>query len=396
MPTDGKCPLEIGWESRPRSLQPRLIQSYSIDTGYLTSTDEWSVVLYDTDKARLRNMQLEPITLSVFGVPQLIGWVEKISRGADGSVRISGRDYMSQLVECNVDPTVAIKESDTLEQAIKAVAGPCGITKVTGDGSALRNTRTGVSTGGGAPPDFLSLKPGELKPTPGQGVYEFLNRIAARHGATLQPGLSRSEIVVTAPNYSSKPVYTLRRTDDPNRQRSNNVIAASSDEDWSRAPTVGLVSGQITKPGEAAQPKSFDWDMIAELQVNGGDALAATVSSKVVHTRIKPGGAGPGNKVYRLIYFKDTESRNVSQLHKAIQRAICERLKDSLSYQATVIGHQDPKTGAVYSVDTIASVSDDVCDIHENLWIASRRLTYEQDAGPQTQLELIRPGSFVL
>jgi prophage tail gpP-like protein len=75
---------------------------------------------------------------------------------------------------------------------------------------------------------------------------------------------------------------------------------------------------------------------------------------------------------------------------------VCERLKDSLVYRATVKGFSDYHTGAVYAVDALARVEDDVCDVHETLWVASRRFSYQEGAGTTTELECWRPGSFTI
>jgi prophage tail gpP-like protein len=390
-------PLTVVWEARPANLVPRVIRSWSIDTSYLTSTDEWSMVVFDTDKARLRNLHLEPISLLVDGNPQLIGHVERISRGQDGSVTISGRDYLAQLVECNVDPTVAVKADMDLGSALSEILAPCGITAIGSDGDLnMRSLRTGKDPGGNGP-DFKSFKPGELKPESGMGCYDFANRIVARLGATIQPANARDTIWVTTPSYTQSAQATLVRTDDPAGAALNNVIAATSEEDLSRFPTAALSSGKITKSGEAAQAKSYEYSLIDSIEAGGAASLAAAIKDKIITTRLTPKsntGKSNGTKVYRFLYLKDDEARSLEQITKGLSRAVCERLKDSLVYSATMKGFSDWHTGAVYSVDSRVRVEDDICDIHETLWVASRKFSYAEGRGTTTMLECWRPGAF--
>jgi prophage tail gpP-like protein len=74
---------------------------------------------------------------------------------------------------------------------------------------------------------------------------------------------------------------------------------------------------------------------------------------------------------------------------------MAERTKDILQYQATMKGHRDPESGRTYAIDTIAKVTDELCDIDEMLWVESVTMTYDESQGPTTQLTCWLPGSFV-
>ncbi len=54
-------------------------------------------------------------------------------------------------------------------------------------------------------------------------------------------------------------------------------------------------------------------------------------------------------------------------------------------------GHTDPESGAIWSVNTMVEVQDDICGLNENLWIASRTFSNSGGQGAVTDLELWRP-----
>jgi len=398
MQTPTSSPLTIVWEDLPTELWPRVVVDYSLDSDYLTSTDGWSVTIYDTDPERLRYLALAPVTLSIHGRPQLFGRVEHINRGGNGGeVRIAGRDHMAELVENNIDPGVRITEDMTLAQAVKAAAGPCGISDVFDESDAqTRSLKSGAPLKAGKDQGFGKLEPGNLKPEAGVGVFEWLNRIAARMGCTIQPGPTRSSVILTAPNYESDPIATFVRSRDPTPSMRNNIARATADENYGNFPTVGLATGKVVTSGESAKSAGADVS-IADFIRQNAPKVADKVAARLLSKRVKPTDP-PADPLllYRLLYVKDDQARKPEQVERSLSRALAERLRSSLSYEATVRGHIDPDSGYVFAVDTMATVRDEVADVDERLWIASRTFTYSRGAGAQTRLRMWRPGSFVL
>ncbi len=396
MTTQTECPLTIEWEDLPASQRPRVIVEYSLESAFLTSTDAWSVTLYDDDPARLANLALAPVSLLIHGNRQLYGRVERVSRGGNGrEVKIAGRDHLADIVECNVDPSVRVTEDMTLAQVVNFVASPCGISTVFGEADAqTRSIKSGAPLKAGKDQGFPSLVPGNLKPEPGMGIFDWLNRLAARQGCTIQPGPDRSSVILAAPNYDSKPIATFSRASDPRPARRNNIKSASADEDYSSFPTVGLVSGKVTTAGDAAKAAGSVRDITQGMP----PALLRLIGSRILTKRIKPEapGSADAKKLYRLLYVKDDEARKPEQVERSIARAVSERLRATLSYEVTVRGHRDPDSGYVFATDTMAQVKDDVCGIDEALWVASRTFTYSRGAGAESKLTLWRPGSFIL
>src|SRR5690606_29060129 len=136
-------------------------------------------------------------------------------------------------------------------------------------------------------------------------------------------------------DYSSFPTYVLAT----GRQQS------ADDESVTETVASELIAGTVS-PEDLAQfsarfPPGFD-----------GAAL-------IYSGRIKPTeGPKQGPSLYRLHYLRDEESRTATELARARLRHAAERLKDTLSYEVELRGHADPKTGAVYAVDTVVDVDD--------------------------------------
>jgi hypothetical protein len=376
------------------------ILEWSINSAYLTSTDGWSATLLDPNLESLDGFELEPVVLLVDDASQVVGRVDITTIGDKGSAEtIEGRDYIADMVECNVDPTLKITQGMSLFDAITLAASPVGIdTVVSVDDIALRNIRTGIGVKAKKPPkSFQALKAEDLKPEVGQGIYEFLNKFVARHGATLQPTDSRTTVGISAPNYNQEPIGEIVRTDDTVASGRNNVISGVARRDFSRFPTFAIFNGRHAKSGASSKGASQQID-VSEAAFGFNPDIARAVTNAIIPGRRKPGNsASLGNgELYRLLSFKDDDARNAAQLEKAALRAVSERIKDLLTYNCTLRGHRDPKSGALWTVDTMVQCEDRIARVSEPMWIAERTLRFSPQEGALTDLVLWRKGAFVI
>jgi prophage tail gpP-like protein len=377
----------------------RAIKSYEIDSAYMTPTDGWEVVLYDTDRTKLRGLELQPVELLLDGAQQVLGRVDVTEVGGDGSaVTLRGRDYLADATECNIDPALTIKSKMSIFDALAMALSPVGIDTVYDEADVLtRNIRTGKATGKGVPKSFKALTLEDIKPNPGEGIFEFCNKIAARHGATIQPSISRNAVTLSAPNYTQAPLYRLVRTADPISSANNNILTATARRDFSSFPTVALFTGKHGKSGEAAGGMSQQFDFATLSDAFNAELSRVTelvYSLRGKDARRKPGAPPiPDGSLYRLLYHRDEDSRNPDQLERAARRAIAERLKETLAYSVTVRGHSDPVGGAIWAVDTMVHVTDEICGVDEPLWIEKRTFR-NSGQGATTELECWRPASF--
>jgi prophage tail gpP-like protein len=370
--------------------------SWSIDSAYLTSTDGFSFDLVSGNPQRdCVELLLQPVELIVGGASQLLGRVDSTKIGHNGKViTCQGRDYISDLVECNVDPTVKIGPNTSLDDALLQAMAACGIFEITDFENILfSEVRTGKKIK--RTKRRRRKRPlEEYKPKPGEGIFEYCNRLVARQGATIQPSSNRNEVVIDAPDYTQEPLFTFRRTDDPVASGANNIVTAEAERDYSKFPTYTLFTGTGGQAGTQStglKPALFKMLELAEAfnSEMGQVIRQATNPDRVTH--VLPGFPA---LLYRLLYHRDKDARTQEELETGARRAIAERLKDTLAYTCTVKGHADPVTGAIISVNTMATVDDAITAVHEPLWIARRTLSYTENEGAMAGCELWRPESF--
>ena len=375
------------------------VSSYSIKSAYTTSTDSFEFSLYDEDRTKLQRLEMQPVELLINGASQLIGRIDATVIGNDGSaVTCRGRDYMADLVECNVDPSAVIKKGMTLADALQLVFAPVGIKRIVGDDDVqLRQIRAShpvrkSGKGGG----HHKKKIDDFAIQPGEGMYELGSRLAARLGGMLQPSSDRTELVVDAPSYEQETTYSLICADDSTNSAANNVIEAEASRDWSSFPTFALFTNKQGSAGSALGGLSATkdiWEVAAQ-----SEELIEIIQRSTFSGRIKPTDSQNISKgeLYRLLYHRDNDSKTKEQIENAIARAVAERLRETLRYTVEVRGHQDPKSGALWAIDTLAQVTDSIRGVNEVLWIHSREFSYTKQAGATTRLELWRPNSFVI
>jgi prophage tail gpP-like protein len=364
------------------------ITAWRLDSGYMTATDAFEVTLVEPDFELSRGLELQPVSIYLGSALQMVGRIDKSRRGRNGlEVTLQGRDYISEMVECHVDPSLKIKSNTTLEQAILDAAGTVGISEVVGDaGVTMRNLRTGASIKGGtAPLDFASLKQDEYKLKPGEGIYELLNRLVARHGATIQPTDKRSKVALTAPDYGQDVTFQLLRYRvDPTSV--GTVLEGEASRDYSQFPTHVLATGKRGAKGAAKQ------SLFAQIQAELEDLPAGLIETE---RQLPTNNPSSIETLYRLWYLRDEQARNAAQIEKAAQRAYAERFKQTLQYTATVQGFTDVD-GRTYAIDTIARVIDEVADVDEDLWVETCAISYSKGAGPRTELTMWRKSAFVI
>lgn len=382
------------------------VKSWSIDSDYLKSTDGFEFVLwpFDTDGVRLgvgdRRLELQPVELFVNGAKQLVGRIDVTDVGDNGlAIRCQGRDFMADLVECNVDPTFKAKAGMTLQDVIFTVGAPVGVDAIVDDDEiSMEDIRSGVKVGKrGSGKRKKKEKIQDFNPKPGEGVYEYLNRLVARHSSTMQPGNDRGTIVLSSPRYDQDSRYTLRRSAEQTQGARNNVKSSTARRDYSRLPTFALFNGFQAKGGKSGSGVSNTLD-ITELASRSPE-LAAVIGNGTAAGRIKPEdgndnlGAG---RLYRLLHFRDDDARTTEELESAARRAVAERFKDTLEYTAVVRGHTDERTGAIYTINTMIDVQDEIAGVFEQLWIYQRTLQFSDTDGATTTIKALRPHSFEL
>lgn len=375
-------------------IETDLVSDWQIDSDYLVSTDGFSFTVNDS-RLRGKRLECQPVELLLDGHQQLLGRIDVTKIGDRGpAITCEGRDYIADLVESHIDPLVVVGGETLLADALLIGLGPCGITAIFSDSDVtMRKVRTGNTRGQPASKDFRKLKLEELKPEPEMGCYEWANRIAARHGCTLQPSTKRNELILTAPNYDQEPLFTLYRSTDPRNEKANNIVRGVARRDYSKVPTNVLFTSKVgaKQAGKGTEKLEYGIDQLAYIFPE----LAAVLKDTAVPQRRKPSDTSRlDGKLYRFLYQKDEDSKNKEQLQSVARRAIADRLKDTLVYDAEIGWLKDPRTGAIWSIDTIANVQDEVTEVSEAVWVVSRSLSWSRNGGGKVSAKLLRKNVF--
>lgn len=409
------------------------IKSYRISSDYLVPSDEFEFVVFDEEDPvglRRKFQPLQRVKLYINGQVQLIGRIDGTEGVGDSgaSLRVHGRDFIGEIVDGDADPSVRFAEGTDLGSAILDIVRPFGIDTLVGSYNLTRNILTGKNVHTGQPArEFTAAKLSDYKIEADNGAFDAANKIVARHGFTIQSGGARNILAIVEPLFGLSPLYKLNKP--------GNVLRGTAKRDYADVPTVTIVTGR-TKKQKLTGGEKLDAHLEAEaIAIATGSVEAEVPQHKLVPILLDVPSFGerapneigrfpevkritgidenvpeifdarvdwktgappsPHGILYKPHYYEDKESKTPEQLARALRRQLAERLKDTLVYSCTVRGHKDPVSGAMWSVDTVVEVFDEVEDVVENLWILSR--TFSNDgSGPKTELKLIRGGSIAL
>lgn len=401
------------------------IISYRLTSNYLTPADEWEFVAYqDENPAELRRKfrPLMRVKLYIDGELQVIGRIDKTegTGGSGSALMVRGRDYMAELVDGHADPSVRFTEKQDLGDALLLLFRPYGIRTLVGNWNLTRNLLTGRQPYIGEPKhDFKAAKLEDFKVGDNEGAFEAGDKIVARHGFTIQMGGSRDILAIVEPQFGQDPLYKFNRP--------GNVLDGRASRDYGDVPTVTIATGRVKKKRKQARVDLFDRtaDVGTDGVVSDEQLLPALVSfpsfgdlapnelgtfdevkrialeplTLLRQARVNWKGTPPfeaeDDVLYRPMYYTDKGSRTDEQLDRAVRRELSRRMKDILTYKATMRGHRDLESGAIYTIDTMGTVHDEIDDVDERMWVLERTL-YNDGSGPKTDVLLILPGAIAL
>lgn len=391
MNQDTKFEVILGDGRRYHTGEGGSVTDWWVDSDYLTSTDGWRCSFQSKDKKDRERLEWAPVEIRVDGRPQLLGRIDATIKGGKGNlVEIHGRDYLSDMVECGIDPLVTIKAGDKLDQALLQAMGPVGIVGFE-DPEVKMESRTGA-----APKKVGALVAADMqqgKPEPGMGIFQWGNQIAVRHGYTIQCASRRDKVCLEAPNYIQDINYHIARRDSGVAE--SNVISGTARRDYSSLPTYVAMTGSSGKPTEKLARAMAGIDVAAIAVGLGGPILDAFVYGSA-YGRQRPSKQYDASKLYRLMYFRDKKCKSLAQLTEATLRALSEHMRKTLDYEVTLKGTRDPKTGLTYAVNTLARVDDELADVSDILWVARRGMGTSEGQGVITRMNMWLPGAFVL
>jgi prophage tail gpP-like protein len=402
------------------------IQSYRLESDYLTPADAFQFTVYnDADPASLRRKfrPLMRVKLYIDGELQLLGRIDSIEgTGNSGSaLLVKGRDYVAELVDGGADPAVKFTDKMDLGAALLLLWRPFGIRTLVGNFNLTRNLLTGrIPVVNFTPRDFHEAKLTDFTVRAGDGAFQAGDRLVSRHGFTIQQGGERGTLCIVEPMYGQEPLEEL--------VRGENMMTGRAIRDYGDAPTVTITTGRVKASektrdatlfgrtagvGQSAKPTAnqvlpalVQFPTFGELSPNElgkFDEVKQTAlepTSLLRQARVDPYASTmpfePQDDVlYRPLFVEDKDSRTDEQMERVARRELSRRVASCLSYRATMRGHRELKSRAVFTVDTMWTVKDAIEDVNQRMWVKSRSL-YNDGSGPRSDIELILPGAIAL
>lgn len=336
-------------------------QSVSLEIG----TDETRFALTSGIRAG------DAFQLQVNGHPQCSGFIDSVAVSYDGhsgtKVSIAGRDALSRVVDSHVDPRMHIAEDSTLiDVATELITKQFKLEyKIVETNDAARNTALGKPVT--ARPKAKRNKPKDklkdVRPHDNEGGFQYFTRLAHRKGLHMWMTPDGQSVVISAPEYNQDPAYELNNYLDG--KAGNNIKSAQGKMDVTHIPSHVWVRGKDSKPGEKTKLLGYY------------DNSANTA-------------------IFKPFYFKDAESSTKEHCDTVAAYMVGKAMRDFLTYECTVRGFTDPKTGRVWNVDTVVNVHDEAAGVEGLMWVMSRTFNKSRTGGTTTTLKLLPAQALIM
>lgn len=371
-------------------------KSYRFASDFLTPTDAFSFDLGDDQTGDALLAQLVPglrVVLRINDHVQATGYIDTVtintSRSGGTCVSIEGRDSMGPVVDGNADPQTRYNERQTLNDVLRSVFGQFGFTKFLESNNVNRNVITGRTRGAPTTPKKGNIKASYLKhmlkPYPGEGAFAFASRLSQRSGFWIWPSSDGETIIVGVPNFDQSPIAKIARYRDA-LGIENTVLDGTVIRSTSEQPSIIVATG--TGGGDANYHGALKI-VAANNAITGAptaDIFARHKEAKILdmpypHTPFRVPLARP-------MFLHDEESHTLVELENYVRREMTLRHRKMLTARYTVEGHS--QNGAIWAVDTVVDVHDDVSGLRENMYVLGRTFSKDRSGGTKTTLDLIR------
>ena len=312
-------------------------------------------------------------------IPQYIGTIDSVdvatTRDGGTMFSVTGRDHMSAVVDSDVLPSIQLKDV-TLDEVIRKLltepfagqqAGFYKAGSVIIDNDANRKLLTGVPVKVRKKPkkSLQELQIDSAKAKAGETVYQYLERHCRRFGLMIW-GTADGKVVIGQPDYEQEPSYHLHCSR-KNPERSNMT------PQWKRS--FKSRASEIHVFGES---RSHDF-------------TSSKIHAVVYDEELRQAG------LFRPLTIHDNQARTQDHAEQRARLELSKRLMDANRISAVVQDHVDPETGAVWTIDTIATVTwDDAGLMEAPRHIVKRTFTRSREGGTMTRLELTPLNAIVL
>jgi prophage tail gpP-like protein len=384
----------------------RVLDNYKFNQNFLVPTAGWSFVI-STEDTILANQYFVPgarIQIYANGHLQCTGYIDNINKGQSSEqgtkFTISGRDILGPVCDGSLDRISSqIAANMTVEDLLHKILPRFGITVYYLNDNENINVVTGSSNSTAPKTNLKAIPLDKLKGKFGEGAYELIERILSRLGLRMWAACTHDAVVIDKPNFTNAPIHRIIRKKDPLLSYSNNVLSGFANINYQKQPSAVVLEGSGGQGDNAnSQLIAIAYNELVSFKADGSmrnnivDLAAGYPNAKVLDIRkeLLP-KRDLITKTYAQLpaFIKDDESKTIEQLCQSARKRLSMFQKEYLSCEYELEGHS--QNGHPFAVNTMVSVDDDVCDIHQNLWVLDKTFTKSSQGGTRTQLKLILP-----
>lgn len=342
--------------------------SYTFASDFLDAADAWTVTFGGDDAWLLVKDKALPDTtcsVTVDGALQCTGWLDSAEVVVDETstrVTLSGRDVLKPMVDANIHPDTAVKNV-TIEQLVELVLGQVYLSQqptlfTDNEANRLVLSATTTAKGKAASSQALTKRIEWAKPQVGESAFEFVSRNLRRFGlwmwATADGG-----VVISSPTYDQPPSYKIRRM---YGDKIIQVKSATWRRDKTSVPSIVIVRGK-------SAAKDFE------------------------KTTVRGSMKDPDAALWKPMYVVHDNATTNDEAANFARQEMSMKLQGAETYECTLVGHTDPRTGAVYAIDTLAQITDEVCGLEKVMYVAGRTFERTSAGSTTTRLRCVPVGS---
>lgn len=335
------------------------------------------------------------VMLSIDGAAQLNGRIETMDAGGgrEGVVLVlGGRDIAGPAMDCDVDPTLTIRNTpfgDALTQLFRTIGVTTRVTSSAANVAVTAHESPGPRRTRAAQ---RNARVDIAHPRPGEKVWAFAESMARRVGYLLwvAPDADRGlAVVADVPNDSATPSYVLMRREVPNTSGADfqgNILTGHERLNLRGVPTtVTVYSGTDRGAATSARTRSYGTNVAITDPVVTRGLVVDPVPEQPRHIR-------------------SPRARTPQRAAQDAANVTLDGMRNFRVYECTVRGHGQTVDGEarLYALNTVARVRDDVCidaegrPLDEDMLIVKVEFRYSKRAGTTTTLTLVPRGALVL
>lgn len=341
------------------------------------------------------------VQLKIDGAVQATGYIDTLevsaSQESGAEWRLEGFDKLKQAVDACADPTVKFKPGTTLVGALKTIFAPYGWSTDDAfdvDGLADRDVRQNVQgkrvyTTKKKRKKLSSYELHQLQPKTGEGLFDFASRIANRQGLLIWPSADGKKLIVSRPDFESKPIQKLYRSS----RGGTNMLGGSVRLDTADQPTIIIADG--FSGGGDFTPRNKILAAMTNTAVFTDDTTFVNLQKRFPGVRILDTHSYELPlyvPFHRLAFLHDNDAQTMQQLEFFIRRAMAKLQIRHFTARYTVEGHgqNTPDGYAIWSINSCVDVFDEVGYVDEPLFVLGRTFKKSRSGGTTTDLHLVR------